>query len=337
VLTYAHRLPALATALPLRGASVALALVLVPLGAYGGYVALARSSAFDVHSIAVRGGDASLDAQARGVLMTAIDGRSLLQVSSSSLAHRLTELPRVQAAYVDRDFPNTLRVRLVEERPVAVARIGRSYVELSGRGRVLGMLPLHPRPSLPAVVVALPATAQAPTAGSFLRDRNGLAALDVVRALPSDFGGRVVRVSEDDHGALTARLEIGLDVRLGPDLDLARKLSVASLFLQRFGPSARSGLTYVDVSSPDHPVVCPRGGDPATAPSAGLTGGVSGGPCMPPSTTSTSTTGTSTAGASSTTTSATTGGASTTTATTSSTTQPTDTTTSTTQQPSTTG
>jgi cell division protein FtsQ len=335
VLTYAHRLPALAGALPLRGASVVLALALVPLGAYGGYVALARSSAFDVHSIAVSGGDPSLTAQARSVLTAAIDGRSLLQLSSSSLAHRLAALPRVRSAYVDRDFPNTLRVRLVEEPPVAVARIGRSYVELSGRGRVLGTLPPRPRPALPAVVLALPPTAQAPTAGSFLRDRKGLAALDVVRALPADFGGRVVRVSEDEHGALTARLEIGLDVRLGPDLDLARKLSVASLFLQRFGPSTRSGLTYVDVSSPDHPVVCPRGGDPATAQSAGLVG-VSGGPCVPPPAT-TSTTGTATAGASSTATSVTSGGASTTTAATSSTTTPTGTTMTTTPQPSTTG
>jgi cell division septal protein FtsQ len=312
--------------------------VLVPLGAYGGYVALARSSAFDVHTIAVRGGDASLEAQARSVLTATINGRSLLEVSSSGLAHRLAELPRVQAAYVNRDFPNTLRVRLIEEPSIAVARIGRTYVELSGRGRVLGTLPLRPKPSLPAVAVALPATAQTPAAGSFLRDRNGLAALDVVRALPSDFGGRVVRVSEDAHGALTARLEIGLDVRLGPDLDLARKLSVASLFLQRFGATARSGLTYVDVSSPDHPVVCPRGGDPATAASLGLSGGVSTGPCIPPATTSTtSTTGSTTAGASSTTASTTTGTASTGAGTSSSTTAPTDTTTSTTQQPSTTG
>ena len=60
----------------------------------------------------------------------------------------------------------------------------------------------------------------------------------------------------------------GLDIVLGPPLQLQQKLRAAAWVLRHYPTSAeRAQLVYADVSAPERPAVMPRGG---YAPTAGL-------------------------------------------------------------------
>jgi len=62
------------------------------------------------------------------------------------------------------------------------------------------------------------------------------------------------------------RLRGGLDIVLGPPLQLQQKLLAAAWVLHRYPTSAdRAQLVYADVSAPARPAVMPRGRYAATA------------------------------------------------------------------------
>ena len=82
------------------------------------YRALARSSVFAVRELAITGADAPT----RGAIVTAVQGavggRSLLRVQAAQVARAIEQVPAIATASVDRDFPSTLRIRIVPERAI---------------------------------------------------------------------------------------------------------------------------------------------------------------------------------------------------------------------------
>ena len=78
----------------------------------------------------------------------------------------------------------------------------------------------------------------------------------------------VANVKIDPERGIVMRLRGGLDIVLGPPLQLQEKLRAAAWVLRHYPTSAeRAQLVYADVSAPERPAVMPRGG---YAPTAGL-------------------------------------------------------------------
>src|SRR5262249_18239432 len=132
-----RRPPALLRALPSgRPLLVATAVVLIAAGLYG----LARETSMcAVRSVEVEGAPPPVAAQVRAALQS-VEGRSLLAVNAGEIVPRVENLPAVQAATYDRDFPHTLRVRIVPEVPVAVLRSGPASWLISSRARVISVV-----------------------------------------------------------------------------------------------------------------------------------------------------------------------------------------------------
>ncbi|TML58586.1 MAG: FtsQ-type POTRA domain-containing protein [Actinobacteria bacterium] len=107
------------------------------LGAAGVLYLVARETPlFAVRSIEVSGVHGAAAAHVRAALRS-LEGKSLLALHGSDVEGRLASVPDVQSATYDRAFPNTLRIVVVPERPVAVIRQGASAWLVSARGRVL--------------------------------------------------------------------------------------------------------------------------------------------------------------------------------------------------------
>jgi hypothetical protein len=239
---------------------LAVALLLsLPLIAYLGWHAMLRSSAFHVHAIVIRGADGPLDARVRSAALAELGGGSLLALSPGALVQRLEQIPAVRRAAVDRDFPSTLRIRVVEQRPAALALAGSRRLLVAPSGRVLGVL-VHGQalPRLPHLVLAA-SPALAP--GQYVGDRGARDGLAALLARPHGFSARVLRAGADATGGVVLYLESGAQLRLGPPIDLGRKLRAAALVLARYTGAQRFTLRYVDVSSAGHPVACISGGD----------------------------------------------------------------------------
>jgi cell division septal protein FtsQ len=213
---------------------------------------LARgTSMFAVTRIEVTGAPPAVARQARQAARFA-EGRSLLGLDGRGLVAALTRLPTVQRAGYDRDFPHTLRIRVVPERPVAVLRRGIESWVVSARGRVIASVRRGALPTLPRIWLGHMAVVEV---GAIVRDPSAAVASRALLSFnDAGLGARISFVKATD-GRLVAGLKSGLELRFGPPMDLRLKLAVARSVLPLLAAPSGGGPRYLDVTVPERPVV----------------------------------------------------------------------------------
>ncbi|MBP2702343.1 FtsQ-type POTRA domain-containing protein [Microbispora sp. RL4-1S] len=159
-------------------------------------------------------------------------GTPLATVDLGEVERRVGAVRAVESARVERNWPGTLRVTVVERTPVAAVPQGATTAVVDRYGVVLQQVAVAP-PGLPVLRVQ--------RAG--IDDLATRAALAVLRTLPPEVRDRVSEVRAPSPGNVTLRLSDGRavvwgDSRHGPD-----KARVLLAVL------AKPGHTY-DVSSP---------------------------------------------------------------------------------------
>ncbi len=221
--------------------------------AFALFVGARETSVFAVHEVEVESipnGQSRLVTRALGDLQ----GTSLLRIDQEAIQLRLDKLPHVHLLGYDRAFPNSLRVRVSVERPVAVVRRGDENWLVSAEGRVLR--PLERRLRRPLPVVWLERTVD-PQVGAILRAPEPARAIRTVAAMRAAAPGlskRVWYVKMSEDGTATAVLHDRFEIRLGKATDLPLKLEVSRRLLatmRREGDLA----AYLDISVPERPVV----------------------------------------------------------------------------------
>ncbi|WNG95509.1 cell division protein FtsQ/DivIB [Mycobacterium sp. ITM-2016-00318] len=163
-------------------------------------------------------------------------GTPLLQVNTDDVAERVATIRRIATARVQREYPSTLRITVVERVPVAVKDFpdGPHLFDRDGVDFATG----PPPPNLPYLEVDNPGPSDPPTK----------AALAVMTALRPEVAGQVARVSAPSVASITLTLVDGREVVWGTtDRTEEKAQKLAALLTQ-------PGHTY-DVSSPDLPTV----------------------------------------------------------------------------------
>jgi cell division protein FtsQ len=230
-----------------------------------GYVWLKSSGVFTLRSVAVRGGTESDRVAARDAVARAAAGSSLLSLSPAQVAKAIEQVPTIRVASVDRDFPHTLRIRIVPERAVALAVSTGHYRSLvASSGRVLRVFDTgEALPSLPRI---WPKASERPVPGGSMHSPGMHAALEALSARPAGFRAKIANVKVEPERGIVMRLRGGLDIVIGPPLQLDQKLQAAAWVLRHYPTrDERAQLLYADVSAPNRPAVMPRGGYTETA------------------------------------------------------------------------
>ena len=223
--------------------SLAIGLAILGL-AVGGYLIARETSLFAIDTIEVQGGSAPVARQVREALAP-LAGKPLVGLDGAAVLERVEALPTVVSATYDRDFPHTLRITVVPERPAAVLRRGPDSWLVSTRGRVMEPLASTAIPHLPRIWISTRTHVR--TGGQV----SGAGAASVARAagIAGAFASRIVSATYT-HGTLVFRLRSGLELLLGDPRDVKLKLAVA----QRVLPMLPAGSTFLDVSIPGRPV-----------------------------------------------------------------------------------
>ena len=213
--------------------------------AAGLYAAARGTSAFAVRSLAVEGAPVEVTADVRKALAPAV-GESLVTLDLGELADRVKRVPMVAGATFDRSFPNTLRITVVPEVPVAVLRQGSSSWLVAAQGRVVAELEPGARRRLPRIWLTRGLHV---AVGESLRGlpRRAVTAVAPLASEPLPFAVNTVLANGTE---LTLKLRSGLELRLGNGTDLLVKLEVA----RRVLPSLAGATGYLDVSLPERPV-----------------------------------------------------------------------------------
>lgn len=218
----------------------------------GGYLAARQSALFAVQTIEIEDAPPAVSLEV-GATLRPLEGESLLRVDLDAVASRLAAIPSVRDASFDRAFPNTLRVTVVAERPVAVLRRGLEAWLVSARGRVIRRLQQPRLSSLPRIWAP---TTVAAAAGDRLADTATLRAVRALAAVSSEdtLPARVRHATASDR-ELTLVLAAGTELELANEDDLALKLAVARRVLIALDPNQEGWPAYVDLSVPGRPVV----------------------------------------------------------------------------------
>jgi cell division protein FtsQ len=163
-------------------------------------------------------------------------GTPLLQVDTDAVAERVAAIRRVASARVQRQYPSTLRVTVIERLPVVVKDYPDGPHLFDRDGVDFATAP--PPPGLPYLDADTPGPSDAPTE----------AALEVLLALRPEVSGQVMRIAAPSVASITLTPLDGREVIWGTtDRTEEKALKLGALLTQ-------PGHTY-DVSSPDLPTV----------------------------------------------------------------------------------
>jgi hypothetical protein len=214
------------------------------------YLVARQSSMFSVTRLEITGVPPSVASQARAALRF-VDGQSLLRLDGPGVVATLERIPSVYRASYDRDFPHTLRLRIVPERPVAVLRRGPDSWLVSARGRVIARLARGALPSLPRIWLGAKALVRL---GEVVHDRSGSLASHSLSSMRGVGLGSRISFVKADGGRIVVGLRGGLELRFGPPVDLGLKLAVARSILPLLALPSAGGPRYLDVTVPERPV-----------------------------------------------------------------------------------
>ncbi|MHC9296907.1 cell division protein FtsQ/DivIB [Mycobacterium sp. LTG2003] len=165
-----------------------------------------------------------------------VPGTPLLQINTDAVAERVATIRRVATARVQREYPSTLRITVVERVPVVVKDFPDGPHLFDRDGVDFATEP--PPPALPYLDADTPGPSDPATQ----------AALEVMLALPPEVAAQVGRVAAPSVASITLTLTDGRVVVWGTtDRTKEKALKLAALLTQ-------PGRTY-DVSSPDLPTV----------------------------------------------------------------------------------
>lgn len=220
------------------------------LAAAGLYALALRSSLFAVEKVEVRGATPALSRQINSVVKPFRD-RSLVGIDKTRVEQAILAIPEVKTAQVDRAFPNTLRVFVARERPVAVLRRGKDAWIIASSGKVVRTLKRGRGDGLPRVWV--PASV-AVNIGSPLADKGAGAAIEVLVELQRPGHSLKPSAVVAHGGNLTLKLGSSRELRFGEASEVALKLAVAEKILPGIAAPPADSIAYLDVSVPDRPV-----------------------------------------------------------------------------------
>jgi len=218
-----------------RGLRVLTWVVLLSIAGLGLGLVLYFTPAMSVRSIVIDG----IQAVSRAEVLAAVAVRPhtpLLQVDTEKVADRVASIRRVASVRVQREYPSSLRVTIVERVPIAVKDYPDGSHLFDRDGVDFATAP--PPPGLPYIDVDNPGPSDPPTK----------AALGVLTSLRPEVAGQVGRVAAPSVSSITLTLTDGRVVVWGSSDRTDEKAGKLAALL------TQPGHAY-DVSSPDLPTV----------------------------------------------------------------------------------
>jgi cell division protein FtsQ len=210
------------------------------------YLGARETQVFAVRTIDVEGASPPVARRVEAALRP-LEGESLLKVRGDEVARLATALPAIASVTYDRAFPNTLRVRIDTEQPLAVVRRGVEAWLVSRRGRVIKRIAQGTHRTLPRIWLrqSVPLSLGGTLAAGAGAEETAM--LGALRG--AGLADRVGSVHADQAGQWIYVLHGGLEVRVGTRSELALKLAIARRILDMTSVTG-----YLDVSVPERPV-----------------------------------------------------------------------------------
>jgi cell division protein FtsQ len=219
------------------------------------------SSLVSVDRVTITGVSGPDAPQIRSALQAAAHNMTTLHVRLDALRTAVAPFPVVKDLRVDTQFPHGLRIRVIEQIPVAAVHVGGRAIAVAGDGTLLhDVAATQNLPTIPLTV---------PPGGTSLADPTALASVRVLAAAPYQLLAKVTQVTPNaDHGPVV-QLRNGPSIYFGDATRLDAKWIAAT---QVLSDPRSAGASYIDVTDPERPAA----GATQTATGTTQTGGGTG-------------------------------------------------------------
>ncbi len=228
-----------------------------------------HTSVFAIKHVVVSGGQRVPAGQAAALLRRRFDGANLLAVHAADVRKALSAYPYLRAVTISRDFPDTLRVRLLEYRPAICLLAGGHWYVIAAEGPAVADLgAAHVATPAPRASASSAAESPAPTGvdasasptpaptGTAAASGTTAAAQSGASSLLKDLAQAVPAAAR--HPLLPAMAYDG-PVAVGSAVDDAGVEAALTLVTALPG-SLRSQVVALSAASPDTLVMLLRGG-----------------------------------------------------------------------------
>ena len=224
-------------------ASVAAAVLLIGLVAWG-IVSLYNAQIFVVREVRVEG--TSLLTQEHVMQLAAVPAETtLLRVPSAAITKRVRRDPWVQSVRVERDFPSTLMIRVVERKPAVVVDAGGTNLWMvSNDGVWLGKSTVVASDT----IIVRDLDRPMPAVGKKTTSKELLNAIQIARGISPQLRNMVRAISAPtiDKTALITADDV--EVFVGAATQLERKDRIARSILAK----EKGKVVYINVRVPGH-------------------------------------------------------------------------------------
>lgn len=225
-----------------RVAAAALAVVAVAGAAFQLY----RSQAFAVTRVEVVG-NARLTADHVRALAAVPPDATLLRFPDEPVRERVAADPWVASVLVSRDFPDGMRIRIVEREPAALLDLGQTAWLVDRRGWVLAR---HAVEETSPLVAVRGLEDGKPVPGRRFSDKGLANALALLDALSPEMRAQTRSVNAPSVDQTSLITKGGVEVLFGRAEDVARKDVVAREIMREQG----RGVVFIDVRTVERPV-----------------------------------------------------------------------------------
>lgn len=224
-----------------------LVLLLLGIGA-GMFFWLSQTGTFAIEEIEVEGNRVTGTGEIMEKAGPLLKGHSLFRLSFAEAESAVADLPYVESAELERDFPKTVRIRIREYDPVAclLAAENRAFL-LASDGQILVALE-QPDAAYPVITTREPC---GEAVGAVPACPDVITAVQFLENVPVNFNQEFAEVTVAG-GEISARTRANVLVRFGSLEDYGLKFEVLRQLIAR---SAADGVSLVvDVSVPDRPI-----------------------------------------------------------------------------------
>jgi cell division protein FtsQ len=206
-----------------------------------GSIALYRSQVFSIDEIQVIGTERLTADAVRG--RAAVPQKAtLLRYPAREIKERLLAFAWIAEAHVTRDFPHTLRIRIVERSPIAVVDTGKTFWAVDKTGMVLGEQALEETSTLP-VVRDIPGLDLKPGRASTSEVLGN--ALAVLSGISDELRGKLRAVTAPSIDETTLLTTENVEILIGEATELETKSLRATTIMRKYAGK----VVFIDVRS----------------------------------------------------------------------------------------
>jgi len=206
-----------------------------------GTISLYRSQLFSIDEVQVIGAE-RLTVDTVRSRAAVPDDATLLRYPAQEIKERLLGYAWIAEAQVTRDFPHTLRIRIVERKPVALVDTGETFWAVDETGMVLGEQSLEETSTLPVVrdVPGLDLKAGRASTSEVL-----INALKVLSGISAELHGELRAVTAPSIDETTLLTTENVEILIGEGTELETKSLRALTIMRKYA----GNVVFIDVRS----------------------------------------------------------------------------------------